>query len=215
MKVFREMKYLLAVKLWLSFHALNGAYAQQNQEVFKEIPDSLQSVFGKTEWQISAPLLSSGMRFIAKTSEGSLYHLRLSYSRFVLGIEKWLMYYTVNLDVVHHLEFFNKRENVMLQTQGLAIAPFGAQLKYAGWNRIQPIARLLGGFIYFDDPFPDARGLHINFTYELTLGLDVQIYKKVKWFSGYTFFHHSNAELGRINPGMDTNMLVMGLQIGY
>lgn len=215
MKYFRNMKSVLVVMLWLAYDASDGSYAQQKQEVFKEIPESLQSVFSKTEWQLSAPLFSSGMRFIAKTGEGNLYHIRLSYSRFVLGVDKWLMYYTLNADLVYHLEFYNKREEETLETQGVAIAPFGAQMKYAGWNRIHPTARLLGGFIYFDDPFPDARGLHVNFTYELTIGLDIRLFQKVKWFSGYTFFHHSNAELGRVNPGMDNNMLVMGLQIGH
>lgn len=201
--------------LWLVCGAFKSIHAQQNQEVFKKIPESLQSAFGKTEWQLSTPLLSSGMRFIAKTNEGHLYHIRLSYSRFVLGVDQWLIYYTLNTDLVYYLEFYNKRERKTFTTQGFAMAPFGAQMKYAGWNRIQPTARLLGGLIYFDKPFPDARGLRVNFTYELTLGMEVPIYKKIKWFSAYTFFHHSNAELGRVNPGMDNNMLVMGLQIGY
>ena len=117
----------------------------------------------------------------------------------------------MNVDFIHHLRFWNRRQQEFLNTWGIAFAPFGFKLAVPKWKAITPNARLLGGFVWFDKPFPDARGLNLNFTYELDLGLDWQIAEQLKFYTGYTFFHHSNAEIGRVNPGMDNNMFVMGL----
>lgn len=186
----------------------------ESKAQLKTIPDSLKQTFTKNEFGITAPITSSGMRFIAKTAEGELYNVRFFYHRHVLSTPDALFYYASNFDLIYDLTFYNKRKAHFFKTWGIAIAPFGVKILYPHYKIIIPNMRLLGGFVWFDKAFPDQRGLHFNFTYELDLGLDWRISKQLKLTTNYTFFHHSNAEIGKVNPGMDNNMFVLGMSFG-
>ncbi|TNE72756.1 hypothetical protein EP331_06465 [bacterium] len=206
------MKIVFAILLYTTA-CFNLSNAQET--TFKTIPEHLKPFFNEQSLSISGPLSSTGMRFIAKTGEGSLYHIRVSYNRFLLGVDDWLFYYHANAAYVYDLKFYNKYLAENLETKGITFAPFGAQLVYSKWKYIQPLTRLIGGFVYYFDYFPDSRGAKLNFTYELDLGINVALYKSVKLYTGYTFFHHSNAELASTNPGMDNNMFVMGIGLDF
>lgn len=189
-------------------------YALESKAQLKSVPDSLKQTFSKNEFGFTSPLTSSGMRFIAKTAEGELYNVRFFYHKHLLSTPDALFYYASNFDLIYDLKYYSKRKGEYFKTWGIAVAPFGMKILYPHYKIIIPNMRLLGGFVWFDKAFPDKRGLHFNFTYELDLGFDWRLVDRLKLTTHYTFFHHSNAEIGDVNPGMDNNMFVLGLSFG-
>jgi opacity protein-like surface antigen len=65
------------------------------------------------------------------------------------------------------------------------------------------------GFLYFDRRmFDDAQ---FNFTAQVAAGVQVFTSRQHSVQFGYEYHHISNANLSRINPGMDSHVMFVGL----
>jgi opacity protein-like surface antigen len=88
-------------------------------------------------------------------------------------------------------------------------SPIGAQINFLQYHRIQPFLTSGGGFLYFDRRMFGAT--QFNFTAQVAGGVQVFTSRHRSVQFGYEYHHISNANLGRINPGMDSHVMFVGL----
>jgi opacity protein-like surface antigen len=92
---------------------------------------------------------------------------------------------------------------------GAGGSPIGAQINLFHSHRIQPFLTSGGGFLYFDKRMFGAT--QFNFTAQLGAGVQMFTSRHHSIDFGYKYHHISNANLGRINPGMDSHMVFVGV----
>jgi hypothetical protein len=95
---------------------------------------------------------------------------------------------------------------------GAGLTPIGWRLDVERLRWVRPYFAANGGFLYFEDRVP-ASGVKFNFTYDFGLGAQVPIREDTAVTLGYSYFHISNAGLGRSNPGFDANLLYLGVSL--
>jgi opacity protein-like surface antigen len=88
-------------------------------------------------------------------------------------------------------------------------SPIGAQINFRYHHRVQPFLTSGGGFLYFDRRMFGAT--QFNFTAQVAGGVQVFTSRHRSVQFGYEYHHISNANLGRINPGMDSHVMFVGL----
>lgn len=88
-------------------------------------------------------------------------------------------------------------------------SPIAIQLNWLHSGRIQPFFTSGGGFLYFDRHLFSATQL--NFTAQVGVGVQVFSSKHHSIDFGYRYHHISNANLGSVNPGMDSHVLFLGV----
>jgi len=88
-------------------------------------------------------------------------------------------------------------------------SPIGAQVNFLHSRRIQPFLTSGGGFLYFNRQMFGAT--QFNFTAQLGAGVQVFTSRHRSLDLGYMYHHISNANLGNINPGMDSHVVFVGL----
>ena len=67
--------------------------------------------------------------------------------------------------------------------------------------------------MHLTEPFPDNRGTKFNFTLEIGGGIEIKLFNNAFMTLGYKYHHMSNGRLGRINPGVDSNVFYGGITI--
>ena len=90
-------------------------------------------------------------------------------------------------------------------------SPIGAQVNFRYHHRVQPFLTSGGGFLYFDRRMFGAT--QFNFTAQVAGGVQVFTSRHRSVHVGYEYHHISNANLGRINPGMDSHVVFVGLSL--
>lgn len=96
---------------------------------------------------------------------------------------------------------------------GFGITPLGFQFNFNQHSIVQPFLKSSTGFMYFKKPFPDNRGVQFNFTLELGTGIEITVSENISLSVGYKYHHMSNGQLGKINPGVDSNIFYTGITI--
>ena len=87
-------------------------------------------------------------------------------------------------------------------------SPIAIQLNWLHSGRLQPFLTTGGGFLYFNRQLFHAT--QFNFTAQAAVGLQVLISEHHSVDFGYRYHHISNANLGTVNPGMDSHVLFVG-----
>lgn len=100
-----------------------------------------------------------------------------------------------------------------LRTYGLGANPLGIRINHRATDRLQPFIAGSAGFIYFFLPIPDQRGMNLNFTVDAGLGVQVVLTSTTTLTLGYRYHHLSNGFRGKINPGVDANLLYLGVTL--
>ena len=95
---------------------------------------------------------------------------------------------------------------------GTGAAPVGLKmyLNHAGATRL--FASASGGMIVFSSDVPVHRSRRLNFMFDYGGGIDFVLGDGRAATIGYRFHHISNAGSGRVNPGLDANILYVGLR---
>jgi hypothetical protein len=75
---------------------------------------------------------------------------------------------------------------------------------------VLPVWKIGAGFLYADREIPAGETRH-NFSVLTALGVDVMVAERSALFLGYRFHHVSNADTGRINPGINAHTMMFGL----
>lgn len=95
---------------------------------------------------------------------------------------------------------------------GTGAAPVGLKLylNHAGSTRFFTSAS--GGMIAFSSDVPVHSSRRLNFMFDYGGGLDLVLRDGRAATIGYRFHHISNAGSGRVNPGLDANIIYVGLR---
>lgn len=90
------------------------------------------------------------------------------------------------------------------------ITPFGWSLALGG-QRARVTLEASGGGLWFARPIPDPEATRFNFTASIGPTLDLTVGPSSILRIGYLWHHTSNGGRGRINPGLDSEILSVGL----
>lgn len=96
-------------------------------------------------------------------------------------------------------------------TYGFGLTPVGFQLRlFRNWP-VQLLANANGGALWFTHPLPDPEATRFNFTAELGGALQVNLPDRYGLVLGYSWHHTSNGGTGRVNPGLNSRALTIGI----
>jgi hypothetical protein len=97
--------------------------------------------------------------------------------------------------------------------QGAGAAPIG----FVGRWRVSPAFALQlhtsGGMLYFSRTIPDPLGCQLNFTADAGVAADVRVAQRLALIAGWRLNHISNGGRGKVNPGMNSRMIELGLSL--
>jgi opacity protein-like surface antigen len=142
------------------------------------------------------------------TTDSRMYQVEARYGRLVLTNRLIALRYVaevVPLSVVGDPRANGQR----VYAYGAGGSPIGAQISFLYSHRLQPFLTSDGGFLYFNRQMFGAT--QFNFTAQLGAGVQVFTSKHHSIDFGYKYHHISNANLGRINPGMDSHVVFVGV----
>lgn len=101
--------------------------------------------------------------------------------------------------------------DVPLSTRGIGTYPIGLRLEFRQGHRFRPFVAGQSGVFYFSDAVPDKRGRKVNFAAGLGGGVRMILTDRTVLTFGYRYHHLSNGFRGSINPGLDANVLYLGV----
>lgn len=142
----------------------------------------------------------------------SIYTLRYN-RKLVTYHNKHLLEYTAEVNLAANYTLTNTPKYQAGSYSGFGITPLGFQFNLNQHNIVQPFLKSSTGFMYFKKPFPDNRGIQFNLTLELGAGMEFMLLDNVSFSVGYKYHHMSNGQLGKINPGVDSNVFYAGFTI--
>jgi hypothetical protein len=94
-------------------------------------------------------------------------------------------------------------------TVGLGIKPVGVRA-WAGGRRLALLGEASGGVVRFGTPLLAANGTRVNFVAEVGVGVRLDLPGRARAIVGYKWHHLSNAGLGEVNPGLDSDLVSVG-----
>lgn len=100
-----------------------------------------------------------------------------------------------------------------MDAYGVGVSPAGLRLTSRVTKRVQPFVAGSTGLIYFSQPVPNELGQHLNFVFGVGAGVQVVLTPDLILTAGYRYYHLSNGFRGQINPGIDANLLHLGVAV--
>lgn len=162
------------------------------------------------EFSIWGGYAFNSMKLWGKTPNTQLSQIGVGYNRKFLALNNAMLEYRLELDLFVHYSYpqfdpYYKRTSL----SGIGISPLGFQLNFLKDSDAQPYLSTSGGFIVLEREFPDERGTRFNYTFAIGMGIEIGLTSNSSVLIGYRYFHLSNAEVGMINPGIDSNSLYL------
>ncbi|HWW74213.1 MAG TPA: acyloxyacyl hydrolase [Pyrinomonadaceae bacterium] len=161
----------------------------------------------------------SSPNVIGTTERVRLGLVAFRYARVVARGENLALKYTLDAVPVASMSFpvfettaAGTRE-VRKTITGAGLSPVGFQLNFRRRERVQPFAQASGGFLFFGERVPDARGAQFNFTGDFGGGVQWKTGARRAWTVGYRYHHVSNGYRADANPGFDSNLFYLGFSI--
>jgi opacity protein-like surface antigen len=142
------------------------------------------------------------------TTDSRMYQVEARYGRLVYTNRLLALRYiaeVIPLSLVGDPQANGQR----VYAHGAGGSPIGAQVNFLYNRRVQPFLTSGGGFLYFDRQMFGAT--QFNFTAQVAAGVQVFTSRHRSIDFGYKYHHISNANLGRINPGMDSHVVFVGV----
>jgi Lipid A 3-O-deacylase (PagL) len=96
---------------------------------------------------------------------------------------------------------------------GAGAAPIGFVARWRMSPAVGLQLRASGGMLYFSQVIPDPLGCQLNFTADAGLAADIQVAKRLALVAGWRLNHISNGGRGKVNPGMNSRMIELGLSL--
>ncbi|MGI8787355.1 MAG: acyloxyacyl hydrolase [Pyrinomonadaceae bacterium] len=109
----------------------------------------------------------------------------------------------------------NAVPTVRQTTYGFAFSPVGFRFLFLPEKRLKPFAAVHAGFIFFKKPVPLPESTSYDFTGDFGGGLQYQIKKNKAINFGYMYYHISNMNIGKLNPGYNAQIFYAGYSFFY
>jgi hypothetical protein len=97
-------------------------------------------------------------------------------------------------------------------TYGAGIRPLGIEVRVLGGPSLELTLHAVGGGLWFQRALPDDDGTSFDYSVEAGATVHFAITSRHRALLGYAFHHLSNGGRGSENPGMNANMLRLGLE---
>ena len=146
----------------------------------------------------------------SETSNARLYQLESRYGRLVFARTAVAVRYVAEVVPLTLVGDPHTRNGSLTYAKAIGGSPLGAQVNFL-YYRVQPFVTSGGGFLYFDRRmFGTAQ--QFNFTAQFGGGLQLfSSSRRAALDLGYKYHHISNANMDRCNPGLDSQMLFVGV----
>ena len=95
---------------------------------------------------------------------------------------------------------------------GFGASPFGLELLGPRMRTVRPYLAAAAGFLWFTRNTPEPEARRLNATFEAGAGLRVARGEHHTLLLGWKFHHLSNAWTAPYNPGLDGNVVYLGIQ---
>jgi hypothetical protein len=188
-----------------------------------------QTLPGNNEFGIWGAYSTNSFSVFESSGHGELGVVAFRYARALSTRDSYSLEYTIDIapvEVVRQSKF--KSCVVLIHNEpALGFCPYGGETVYGGGvnpiglkmnfrprRQWQPFGALSGGLVATTRPIPeDQPGIdQFNFTAEGQVGLEHFNSARTRaWRAGYKFQHISNGGLGRVNPGLNLNLLFFGV----
>lgn len=165
---------------------------------------------GTNEFGLWAGGSPDSVELFGNVENRKLFLLALRYGRVLAAWDSVALEYT--LDIFPAAVYF-KPGHVRRGSSseyGAGLSPLGFKVIFGQQSWIKPFVAASVGFLYFEHDVPVPHSSRFNFTPELGLGVQFSLTPKTALTVGYKFHHMSNANSGRTNPGMDSNVIDAG-----
>ncbi|MEF8815622.1 MAG: acyloxyacyl hydrolase [Salinibacter sp.] len=100
-----------------------------------------------------------------------------------------------------------------LTAYGVGVRPAGLRLTYRPAERVQPFVAGSTGLALFDQSIPNTLGRSLNFMFDVGAGVRIAVTPALVLTASYRYYHLSNGFRGQINPGVDANLLQLGVTV--
>lgn len=155
--------------------------------------------------------LGNGHAF-SGTSNGRNYQLETRYERLIYWSTPFAVRWIFDVVPVAVVGDPLTSSGQRVYSYGIGGSPLGAQVNFVHHRLIEPFLTVGGGFLYFNRPM--FRATQFNFTAQYCGGVQFFTSKRRTAIDlGYKYHHISNANLGNRNPGMDSNMIFIGVSL--
>lgn len=94
---------------------------------------------------------------------------------------------------------------------GFGLAPFGAEVTVQTSPRTSALFNITAGGLIFTQVIPYGAATKANFTVSPGVAFQWEPQNRTRVGVGYTFHHLSNASFGRVNPGMNSQVIYIRL----
>lgn len=157
------------------------------------------------------------IRFIGKTPSQKFQTFRFygGFKVFQHPEKLFAIYYSYSADLFTKLHYTVDDTGKEKKRVGLGITPAGYTFAIPVTKNIQLESGFSGGFSVFDNYFPDKKGIPLNFTYAVDAALLLKISNQSWFMLRSRYYHHSNAEIGKTNPGLDLIMISGGMHFAF
>ena len=116
-------------------------------------------------------------------------------------------------DTLGHVAYDPKELNrfKFREGYGFGLAPFGAEAMWRMSERASALFNVTAGGLIFTQVIPYGAATKANFTVSPGVAFQWEPLNRTRVAIGYTFHHLSNASLGRVNPGMNSQIVYVRL----
>ena len=203
---FRSKSSLIAVLLSAFF--IHAAPLHSAEPASATSPYALTK--GTNEFGLWAGGSPDSVEIFGNVENRKLFLLALRYGRVLAAWESVALEYTLDIfPAAVYSEPGRIRRGSSTQ-YGAGLSPLGFKVIFGQQSWIKPFVAASVGFLYFEHDVPVPNSSRFNFTPELGLGVQFSLTPKTAVTVGYKFHHMSNANTGRTNPGMDSNVIYAG-----
>ena len=112
-----------------------------------------------------------------------------------------------------HPDEYPLSKTIRGNTYGFAIQPAGFRFLFTPEKRLKPYFETSAGFIFTNQPIPVPQGLTYNFAGNFGGGMMYSLTPRNVLKAGYRYYHISNMNIGKINPGYNANMLYFDMTV--
>ena len=163
---------------------------------------------GGNEYGIAFGGQLANAQWVGTTTNTRMYEIAGRYSRIVYKSRRFDLRYVAEL-VPLSLVGDPQTNGQRVYAYGIGGSPTGIQVNWVRYHRIQPFLASGAGFLYFNRQLFGATQL--NFTAQIGIGMELFTSDHQSVDFGYQYHHISNADIGRVNPGMDSHVLFVGV----
>lgn len=147
----------------------------------------------------------------SEETNGHIYQVETRYTRMILARQLIAVRYVADVVPGTVVGAPYGLDSSLLYAHGAGGSPLGVQVNFLHYRHVQPFITSGGGFLYFNRRMFGTKQ-QFNFTAQFGGGVQLcNSSRRASLYLGYKYHHISNANLDRMNPGLGSHMLFVGV----